>query len=457
MQNSEIKSSKKSFEGHTDLITHIGMISHHGYFAGVPQLGKVDTGGQVVFVLELSKYLHEVCGVKVTIFTRLFYEEGSPIHEKELEPVSEGVKIVRIADNMSQQGFIRKEELYPYLPESAKNIVKWINENEKIDIVHSHYVDGGILGEKVSRKLNLPWAHNSHSLGRVKRDAFIKEMTNKEEIQKIDEHFNFDLRFKNEEMIYEKCHQIFAESLDEKTKLLKYYGKKYDKKVAIIPPGVNTEVWHPASVKRDKHPLNKLFSVKDHRYIFSVSRIDPRKGLDLLIEAVPLLREKIKEDIKIVIGGGSKKGKKLKGYEKTLHELASKIDPKKEFIYLTGYIPDEDILDYYNGSEVFILPARWELFGITMLEAMACEKPVVVTKFGGPASIIEDGYNGLLVDPTNKRELASKIIEVLNDIEKADNLGKNALKTIIAKYSWLHVAEEYYNFYLKTTNSFYKQ
>ncbi len=456
MQNSEIKSTKTSYEDKTELITHVGMISHHGYFAGDPQLGKVDTGGQVVFVLELSKYLHEVCDMKVTIFTRLFNEDESPIHAKVLEPVSEGVKIVRIADKMSKKGFIRKEDLYPYLSETAENIVKWINNNEKIDIIHSHYVDGGILGEQVSRQLNLPWAHNSHSLGRVKRDAFVKKLKDQDEIEEIDKHFNFDLRFKNEEMIYEKCHQIFAESLDEKTKLLKYYGQKYDGKTAIIPPGVNMEVWHPNPVNKDEHPLNSLFSVKDHRYVFSVSRIDPRKGLDLLIEATPLLREKIDEDIKIVIGGGSKKGRTLKPYEKSLHELAAEIDPDKEFIYLTGYIPDEDILDYYNASEVFVLPARWELFGITMLEAMACEKPVIVTKFGGPASIIEDGFNGILVDPTNKEELSSKIIKVLNDRELANKLGKNALKTIIKKYSWSHVAQEYYNCYLQTTKSFYK-
>ncbi|NVM01567.1 MAG: glycosyltransferase [Candidatus Helarchaeota archaeon] len=452
----EIESTKKSFEGRTELVTHIGMISHHGYFAADPQLGKVDTGGQVVFVLELSKYLHEVCDMKVTIFTRLFDEKESPVHAKKLEQEGKGVKIIRIEDEMSEKGFIRKEDLYPYLPEAAEGIIKWINNNEKIDIIHSHYVDGGILGEQVSRQLNLPWVHNSHSLGRVKRDAFVKKLEDQDEIEKIDKHFNFDLRFKNEEMIYEKCHQIFAESLDEKTKLLKYYGQKYDNKTAIIPPGVNTEVWHSSPVNRGTHPLNRLFSVKNHRYIFSVSRIDPRKGLDLLIEATPLLRERIDEDIKIVIGGGTKKGRELKPYEKTLHELAAKIDPKKEFIYLTGYIPDEDILDYYNGSEVFVLPARWELFGITMLEAMACEKPVVVTKFGGPASIIEDGHNGILVDPNIKEELASKIIEVLNDKEMANSLGKNALRTIIKKYSWLHVAEEYFNFYSQTTKSFFK-
>ncbi|MFX0135050.1 MAG: glycosyltransferase [Candidatus Hodarchaeota archaeon] len=452
----EIQSTKKSYEGRTELITHVGMISHHGYFAADPQLGKVDTGGQVVFVLELSKYLHEVCGLKITIFTRLFHEKESPVHAKELEPISKGVKIVRIADRMSTKGFIRKEDLYPYLPEAAEGIIKWITNNEKIDIIHSHYVDGGILGEEVSKKLKIPWVHNSHSLGKVKRDAFVKNLKDKDEIEKIDKHFNFELRFKNEEMMYEKCPQLFAESQDEKTKLLKYYGQKYDKKVTIIPPGVNTEIWHPKLVNSDKHPLNNLFPVKDHRYIFSVSRIDHRKGLDLLIEATPLLREKFDEDIKIVIGGGTKKGRELKPYEKTLHELASKIDPKKDFIYLTGYIPDEDILDYYNGSAVFILPSRWELFGITMLEAMACKKPVIATKFGGPASIIEDGKNGILVDPTNKEELASKIIEVLKDKEKAKNLGKNALKTIIEKYSWLHVAQEYYNYYLQTAKTFNK-
>lgn len=457
MDGFQVQSIKNAQKSQEEPVKNIAMISHHGYFAADPQLGKVDTGGQVVFVLELSKYLHEVCNMKVKIFTRLFYEEDSPIHAKKLVKVSDGVDIVRIPDKMSEKGFIRKEDLYYYLPETAEKIVKWIKENSKFDIIHSHYVDGGIIGNLVSRKLKIPWVHNSHSLGKVKRDALLKKVTDENEIKRIDKDLNFNLRFKNEELIYDNTSIIFAESLDEKNNLLKFYGQKYKDKVRIIPPGVNTEEWHPETVDKGKHPLNRLFNVEHNRYIFSVSRIDPRKGLDLLIEAAPLLKTKIgNEKIKIVIGGGSKKGKKLKPYEQTLHDLAKKIDPEREFIYLTGYIPDKDILDYYNGCEIFILPARWELFGITMLEAMACMKPVVVTKFGGPSTIIKDGVNGMLVDPTNKDELAEKIVELLENKEKSNKIAKNALKTITEKFSWKIIAENYYSNYIKVIDSFYK-
>ncbi|MHA1299056.1 MAG: glycosyltransferase [Candidatus Helarchaeota archaeon] len=455
MNGFEVESTKNVHGSSSRPIKNVGMISFHGYFAADPQLGKVDTGGQVVFVLELSRYLHDVCGTDVTIFTRLFNEKESPIHSKILEKVSDGVNIIRIPDEMSEKGFIRKEELYPYLHSAGENIIQWIKENTEIDMIHSHYVDGGILGEHVSRELNLPWVHNSHSLGRVKRDALLKKITDKEEIKKIDKELNFELRFKSEEMIYDKTKLIFAESLDERNNLIKFYGEKYAEKVVVIPPGVNTNEWHPIQVDREKHPLNALFPVKDFKYVFSVSRIDPRKGLDLLIEATPLIQNKMgEEQIKIVIGGGSKKGRKLKPYEQSLHDLAAKIDPEKKCIYLTGYIPDEEILDYYNGCEIFILPARWELFGITMLEAMACRKPVIVTKFGGPATIINNGTNGILVDPTDKEQLASKIVELLKDKGKADKLAENALKTITEKFSWEKIAEGYYSNYLKILNSF---
>ncbi|MHA1380468.1 MAG: glycosyltransferase [Candidatus Helarchaeota archaeon] len=458
MNGFEVQSLKDAHESQDKSVKHVGMISYHGYFAAEPQLGKTDTGGQVVFVLELSKYLHEVSNIKITIFTRLFHEEESPIHSRVIERVSEGVDIIRIPDPMSENGFIRKEDLYPYLPEAGENIVRWIKENSKVDIIHSHYVDGGILGEYVSNKLKIPWVHNSHSLGRVKRDALLKKVTDQKEIEKLDNELNFVLRFKSEEMIYDKCLLIYAESLDEKNNLLKFYGQEYNDKVVIIPPGVNTDEWHPKNVDRSKHPLNRLFDVENYKYIFSVSRLDPRKGLDLLIEAAPILKTKIHdENLKIVIGGGSKKGRKLKPYEQSLHDLASKIDPNREFIYLTGYIPDEEILDYYNACELFVLPARWELFGITMLEAMACMKPVVVTKFGGPATIINDGVNGALVDPTNKEELATKIVELLNNKDRANKIAKNALKTITEKFSWRKIAEEYYSKYIKVINSYCKR
>ena len=120
----------------------IAMLSTHGYFDPKPILGATDTGGQVVYVLELAKALARRGGYKVDIFTRNF--EGRLPEEN----VNEDVRVVRIPAGSDE--FIRKEELLPVLDELADNMARYIDKNGfKYDIYHSHYWDAGYVAMKV--------------------------------------------------------------------------------------------------------------------------------------------------------------------------------------------------------------------------------------------------------------------------------------------------------------------
>ena len=116
-------------------LKRICMLSVHGYFDPVPGLGATDTGGQVTYVLELSKALAET-GIKVDIYTRRF--EG----RSEVDPVNDDVRVIRIPCGGDE--FIRKEDLFPHLDEFVGTMDEYIRENElSYDLVHSHYWDAG--------------------------------------------------------------------------------------------------------------------------------------------------------------------------------------------------------------------------------------------------------------------------------------------------------------------------
>src|SRR4051794_33459738 len=135
----------------------IAMISTHGYVAAEPPLGAADTGGQVVYVLELSKKLAQL-GFEVDIWTRRF--EDQP----EIEPVAEQVRIIRVP--CGGKLFIPKEYLSQKLGQWSENALRVIENNElKYRFINSHYWDAGVAAQKMTDALDVPHVHTPHSLG----------------------------------------------------------------------------------------------------------------------------------------------------------------------------------------------------------------------------------------------------------------------------------------------------
>ena len=144
---------------------HIAMLSTHGYFDPVPKLGQTDTGGQVVYVLELAKALSQI-GIKVDIYTRWFDKS-----QEQVDPVPNNpdVRIIRIPAGPWK--FIPKEFIYDVLPELSENMTAFIRSNQiYYDLFHGHYVDAGIVALDVARALDKPLFFTAHSLGAWKRD-----------------------------------------------------------------------------------------------------------------------------------------------------------------------------------------------------------------------------------------------------------------------------------------------
>ncbi|MCF8388745.1 MAG: glycosyltransferase, partial [Bacteroidales bacterium] len=140
-------------------IKRIAMLSTHGYFDPVPVLGRTDTGGQVVYVLELAKALSKT-GIKVDIYTRWF-DKNKP----QLDPVPgfPDVNVIRISAGPWE--FIPKEKIYDVLPELSDNMLRYIRDNElDYDLFHGHYIDAGIVSLNVAEALKKPAFFTAHSI-----------------------------------------------------------------------------------------------------------------------------------------------------------------------------------------------------------------------------------------------------------------------------------------------------
>lgn len=413
------------------MIKSIAMLSTHGYFDPIPQLGRTDTGGQVTYVLELAKALTTL-GNKVDIYTRWFDQS-----KEQIDPVLDcpDVRVIRIPAGSWE--FLPKEFIYDVLPELADNMVKFIQENNlDYDLYHGHYVDAGIVTLDVAKALGKPAFFTAHSLGAWKRDQMGGDP------EQMERQFKFKHRVAEEIRIFKEVNaqtlttQLQLEKLNE---LYDYYADN----IVIIEPGTDIHTYHPLS------PGEKDVEITlPEKYVFCISRIDSNKGHDMLLNAFDIVRKEV-EDVDLVIGGGSPNPKE--------RELSLKAGMKKivdecgmqDRVHIIGYVPDELMAPYYRQSRMFALPSLFEPFGMTTTEAMACGTPVVASKFGGIKTVINTGENGVLIDPTNTEEFATAIIDLLKDREKAERIGKAGAHTVKDYLSWEAIARRHLEFYDK--------
>ncbi|HEX9784153.1 MAG TPA: glycosyltransferase, partial [Opitutaceae bacterium] len=137
------------------------MVSTHGYVAANPPLGAADTGGQVVYVIELSKKLAQL-GYDVDIWTRRF--ENQP----EIDEVDSRVRVIRA--RCGGREFIPKEYLYRELLEWSENALRHIRKHRlKYTFINSHYWDAGVAAQRLAEALTVPHIHTPHSLGMWKK------------------------------------------------------------------------------------------------------------------------------------------------------------------------------------------------------------------------------------------------------------------------------------------------
>jgi glycosyltransferase involved in cell wall biosynthesis len=173
-------------------------------------------------------------------------------------------------------------------------------------------------------------------------------------------------------------------------------------------------------------PSSDSVSIQQPPYILCVAMHNEKKGIDVLLRAFALLHDK-QPSLRLVLAGDGPLRGQLEDLSQTLG-----IAHRVEFLGRQGRT---QVAKLVHGCEIFVLPSRSEPFGIVLAEAMACKKPVVATTVGGIPEIIENGGNGILVDPDDDKALAEALIALLRD---------ETLRTRIATRAFSMVREQFH-------------
>ena len=211
-----------------------------------------------------------------------------------------------------------------------------------------------------------------------------------------------------------------------------------EEKTVLVHPGVDVEQFKP---KKPSEKIAERTGYGKKRIMLSVARLVDRKGLDYAIRAFVDVRKDIKDLRYFIVGDGPEKNK--------LEKLAEELGVKEDVVF-AGEVGNDELVDYYNACDVFVLPSivsekefKSEGFGIVFLEANACGKPVVGTRVSGIVDAVAENESGLLVEQRNVGQLAAAIKKILSDKRLAEKLGKKGRERAMEKFSWDAVAENF--------------
>ncbi|MBI2052707.1 MAG: glycosyltransferase family 4 protein [Candidatus Ryanbacteria bacterium] len=204
----------------------------------------------------------------------------------------------------------------------------------------------------------------------------------------------------------------------------------YMQDVHIIPNGVEEKYFEEVGERELKKNLG--FS-QNEKIILSVSRLEEKNGLADLLRALAFLIPKYHPLKLLVVGEGS--------LREQLENLALKLHLGNSAIFL-GKIPHENLLDYYQASDVFARPSLSEGLGTAFLEAMAAGVPVVATPVGGIADFLKDGETGIMVEPGNPESIKRGIEKILTNRAFADTIKVNARKLVRENFLWIDIAKK---------------
>jgi spore coat protein SA len=230
---------------------------------------------------------------------------------------------------------------------------------------------------------------------------------------------------------------ITANSDFTKKWYLDMFGYNLRNKSSVIMGGVDLEDYK----RNPKHIelIDKKYRLKDKKVVLFTGRLTKNKGVIYLVRAAASIKGTV-----LIVGEGPEK--------KTIENEIKKL--KLNNVILAGYINPSNIEFYhafYERADVHISPSIWEEpFGLTIIEAMASTHgAVIATKKGGVSSIIEDGHNGLLISSRNSKQIADAVNRLLDDDVFRKKIGDNAYKTVIEKFTWKKIADQFEVLYKK--------
>ena len=390
----------------------IAMVSEHA--SPLAALGGVDAGGQNVHVASLSAALAGR-GHQVTVYTRRDAED-LPARVQ----VSPRLEVVHVPAGPPRH--VPKDELLPFMEDLAAGMARdW--QDCPPDLVHGHFWMSGLAALDAARRLaagraRIPVVQTFHALGTVKRRHQGSADTSPVERQWL------------EPAVGRQAGRVLATCSDEAFELTAMGVAP--EKISIAPCGVDPHLFSGAGPSEERG--------RTHR-ILSVGRLVPRKGVDVVIGALPYLREAGFDDVELLIvgGGGDAAETGADTEARRLLAVAAELGVR-EHVRFRGQVPREAMPGIFRSADVVVCTPWYEPFGIVPLEAMACGIPVVAAAVGGLRDTVVDEGTGLHVPPRDPEATAQALARLLADQGLRRALGQAGRQRARSGYSWDRVA-----------------
>lgn len=199
-----------------------------------------------------------------------------------------------------------------------------------------------------------------------------------------------------------------------------------------LPPGVDTDRFTPDEVARAE--LRARYRLGNRPVVACVSRLVPRKGQDMLIRALPAIRQRVHGAALVIVGGGP--------YRSSLRRLAHSFGVAEHVVFTDG-VPSDELPAHHALADVFAMPCRTrgagldvEGLGIVYLEASATGVPVVAGRSGGAPETVRDGETGLVVDGWDVGAIAASVSDLLADLDRAARMGAAGRRWVVDNWQW---------------------
>jgi sucrose synthase len=494
----------EAFLSRIPMIFSIVILTPHGYFGQSNVLGLPDTGGQVVYILDQTRALEremkkrlEEQGIdiepKIVVVTRQILEADNTTCDQRLEKISgtQNAVILRVPfrkeDGEVIPHWISRFEIWPYLErfalEAEKEVLAHLGGRPALII--GNYSDGNLVASLMSRRLQVTQCNIAHALEKNKyllSDLYWKDM---------DDQYHFSCQFTADLIAMNTADFIITSTFQEIAGTSHTVGQYesyaaftmpelyrvvngidvFDPKFNVVSPGSDPDVYFPY-VDRQRRLDGLLIELeslvfgnddgvgargrleeKTKPLIFSMARFDRIKNITGLVEWYgrhPSLRDLAN----LLVVGGHLNPEDSNDHEereqiRLMHDLIDRYDLEGHLRWV-GFQADRNLVgELYrfvaDSRGVFVQPAWYEAYGLTVIEAMSSGLPTFATCYGGPSEIIENGVSGFHIDPTKGDESASAI-EVffkacIDKPEYWEEISNQALARIEDRYTWKRYGE----------------
>ncbi len=493
----------EKFLGRIPMIFNIAILSPHGFFGQENVLGLPDTGGQIVYILdqvralerEMQKRIYNQgldIDPQILILTRLIPEAGETSCNQPQEQVfgTDNVRILRIPfredDGTILPHWISRFEVWPYLEgftrEAEGEILSQLGRRP--DLVIGNYSDGNLAATLLANRLKVTQCNIAHALEKTKYLYSALYWKDMEEQYHFSCQFTADLIAMNSaDFIVTSTYQEIAGSSDVVGQYESYTSftmpglqrvihgiNVFDPKFNIVSPGADETVYFPYTQKESRftdlheeiqHLImggedpdgRGVFGAQEKPLLFSMARLDAIKNLAGLVEWFAK-SDKLREISNLLIVGGTVHPDQSGDSEEReqvlrMHELFDQYGLDTQVRWLGKRLDKKLTGELYrhiaDHRGIFVQPAFFEAFGLTVIEAMASGLPTFATQYGGPLEIIEDGLSGFHVDPNHGELVAKKITDFLQCCKEEPTywgrLSQGAIDRVEHKYTWRRYAK----------------